>query len=167
MSFSNFAYPPKVINNYLWDTMREIEPNLQKQYKDIIPFFPLGDAASGAKSWEDKPYFIYDRMMQTTRSPFYPIKRDHILYALKANEINTIEWGMAIQYILDRQDDAAQDINDWNRSLNVPHKIYFHNLRVFQSDRVEPRDFSNRPYYITEFIVNTEYHQTNSIDDFI
>lgn len=167
MSFSDFAYPPKVVNNYLWYVMKQVEPNLIKEYKDIVPFFPMGDAASGTKSWENKPYFIYDRMMQTTRNAFYPIKKDHILYALKANEIKTIEWGMAIQYILDRQDDAAQDINEWNRSLNIPHNIYFHHLRVFQSDRVDSRDFSNRPYYITEFIVNTEYHHTDSIEEFI
>jgi hypothetical protein len=161
--FSDFAYPPKVINSYLWDTMKSIEPSLNKVYGNIIPFFPLSDAASGSKSWENKPYIIYDRIMKTTESPFYPIKKDHILYALKANEINTIEWGTAIQYILDRQDDSAQDINEWNRNQTEPKEIYFHSLRVFQMDSSIPRDFSSRPYYITEFIINAEYHLTNMI----
>jgi hypothetical protein len=167
MSFSDFPYSPKVINNYLWEVMKSVEPALQKEYKDIVPFFPLSDAASGNKSWENKPYVIYDRMMKNTNSPFYPIKNDHILYALKANEIKTIEWGNAIYHILDRQDDIAQDINEWNRNLSVPHKIYFHSLRVFQSDSSESRDFSNRPYYITQFIINAEYHITETVESFL
>jgi hypothetical protein len=129
----------------------------------------MSDSASGTKSWETKPYVIYDRMLRMTKSPFYPIKKEHILYAVKGKEESTLEWGMAIQYILDRQDDAAQDINDWNRSQETPANVYFHSLRVFQTSDMGSvtRDFSNRPFYITEFIVEAEYHFTDSIESFL
>lgn len=171
MTFADFTLPVLTVNGYLWDVMKQIEPSftLTKNYGNKIPFFPMSDSASGTKSWETKPYVIYDRMLRMTKSPFYPIKKEHILYAVKGKEESTLEWGMAIQYILDRQDDAAQDINEWNRSQDNPSNVYFHSLRVFQTSDMGSvtRDFSNRPFYITEFIVEAEYHLTNSIESFL
>lgn len=173
MSFSQFTLPLLTINGYLWDTMKEIEPSFAKTYGNKIPFFPISDSASGTKTWETKPYVIYDRMMRITRNPFYPIKRDHILYYVKGKEIDTLEWGMAIQYILDRMDDAAQDINEWNRNQINTSNVYFHNLRVYQTDSGDmgsaslTRDFSVRPFYITRFIVDAQYHFTDSIESFL
>lgn len=171
MTFSDFTLPVLTVNGYLWHVMKQVDPSLSltKNYGNKIPFFPMSDSASGAKSWETKPYVIYDRMLRMTKSPFYPIKKEHILYAVKGKEESTLEWGMAIQYILDRQDDAAQDVNNWNRSQANPANVYFHSLRVFQTADMGSvtRDFSNRPFYITEFIVEAEYHFTNSIESFL
>ena len=133
----------------------------KKNYGDTLPFFPMSDSASGLKAWENKPYFIYDRMLRLTGSPFPYIKKEHILYALKGKEEQTLEWSMALQYIIDRQDDSAQDINDWNRSQTSPSGVYFHSTRLLQTGGSVSRDFSNRPFYITEFIVEAEYHLTD------
>jgi len=166
MSLTDLTLPVLAVNGYLWDTMKEIEPSFAARYGSTLPFFPLSDSATGA-SWENKPYIIYDRMMRTTGSSFYPIKKDHILYAVKATDIESLQWGLAIEYILDRMDDAAQDINQWNRQNNNRYKVYFHNLRVFQSEASTNRNFSTRPYYITEFIVQSEYHFTESLESFL
>ena len=169
MSFSNLTLPVLTINGYLWHTMKQIDSTLsnKSKYGNNVPFFPMSDSASGTKSWENKTYIIYDRMIRSTNRPFYPIKRDHIFYYVKGKEEETLEWGMALQYILDRMDDAAQDINDWNRSQQDPANVYFHHLRVFQTDSSKPRDFSNRPFYITEFVVEAEYHFTDSIEQIL
>lgn len=173
MTFSQFTLPVLTVNGYLWDTMKQIEPSFVKTYGTKTPFFPISDSASGTKSWETKPYVIYDRMMRITRNPFYPIKRDHILYYVKGRETDTLEWGMAIQYILDRMDDSAQDINNWNKNQANTSNVYFHNLRVYQTDSGDmgsastTRDFSVRPFYITKFIVDAEYHFTDSIESFL
>lgn len=173
MTFSQFTIPAITINEYLWYTMKQIEPTFQKKYGDKIPFFPISDSASGGKSWENNTYIIYDRMLRRARDPFYPIKNEHILYYVKGKEVETLEWGMAIQYILDRMDDAAQDINEWNRSQANPSNVYFHNLRVFQTDSGDmgspssTRDFSVRPFYITRFIVDANYHLTDSIESYL
>lgn len=170
MTFSDFSLPATTINGYLWDVMKQIEPTFAKKYGNKMPFFPLSDAASGTKAWEDKTYIIYDRMIRLTRSPFPYIKREHLIYHVKGKEIDTLEWGLVIQHILDRMDDAAQDINDWNRSQAIPAKVYFHNLIVSQTDAGDmgspttTRDFSTRPFYITRFIVDAQYHFTESID---
>lgn len=169
MTFANFTLPALTINGYLWSVMTQIEPTFKqtKNYGTKIPFFPMSDAASGTKSWENKTYVIYDRIIRSTSKPFYPIKKEHLLYFIKGTEEKSLEWGMAIQYILDRMDDAAQDINEWNRSQENPANIYFHHLRVFHTDSSTTRDFSNRPYYITEFIVEAEYHFTDSIEQYL
>lgn len=170
MTFDQFPIPAVTVNHYLWDTMKSFDATLDKKYGTKIPFFPISDAASGTKSWENKPYVIYDRMMRRSKNPFYPIKNEHIMYYVKGNEIQTLQWGAAIQFVLDRMDDAAQDINDWNRSQATPSGIYFHHLRVYQTDSGDmgsasvTRDFSVRPFYITKFIVDTEYHFTESFD---
>lgn len=169
MTFSQFTPPVLVINDYLWSVMKQIDPTLTqvKNYGNKTPFFPMSDSASGTKSWETKPYIIYDRMLKVTNNTFYPIKKEHILYAIKGKEESTYEWSTVIQYILDRMDDAAQDINDWNRSQENPSNVYFHHLRVFQNDYSRSRDFSNRPFYITEFVVEAEYHFTDSIEEIL
>lgn len=166
MSLSDLTLPVLAVNGYLWDTMKQVEPTFASRYGSTLPFFPLSDSATGA-SWENKPYIIYDRMMRTTGSPFYPIKKDHILYAVKATDVESLQWGLAIEHILDRSDDSAQDINDWNRSKNNKYKVYFHSLRVFQAESSVNRNFSTRPYYITEFIVQAEYHFTESLESFL
>jgi hypothetical protein len=173
MTLSNFTLPAVVVNKYLWHTIKQLEPSFVKTYGSNIPFFPLSDSASGAKSWENKTYVIYDRMMKYTNNPFYPIKSESLIYAVKGSEVQTLEWSMAIQYILDRQDDSAQDINNWNRSQTNPANIYFHSTRAFQSDSgavsglSTARDFSSRPFYITEFVIDLKYHFTDSIESYL
>jgi hypothetical protein len=177
MSFSNFGVAAIVVNKYLWDTMKKIDPSLSqsKNYGQTIPIFPLGDSASGKKSWENKPYFIYDRMFKVMKDPFYPTKCEEIRYHLKAKEADSMYWGSVVQAILDRQDDSAKDINAWIRENggSEEYPIYFHSSRMFQTssslatDAENLRDFSARPFYITEFIVDVKYHYTKSIEDYL
>lgn len=175
MSLINLGVAALPINGYLWDTMKKIEPSLVNIYGQKIPIYPLGDAASGNKSWENKTYLIYDRMFTIMKNSFYPIKCENIHYFLKAKEADTLLWGSAIQIILDRTDDAGKDINNWIRQNggSEEYPIYFHKLRVNQvsssmaSAKENLRDFTNMPFYISEFIVDAEYHYTKSLDDYL
>lgn len=176
MSFENFTIPILTVNQYLWYTMLEIEPDLDIPYGTTIPFFPLSDSAGGYAWSENEPYIIYDRMLRISGRAFYPIKKDHFLYAVKGQDIASLQWASAIQYILDRQDDVAQDINAWNRDPSKwfpetgkvrPDNVYFHHLRVFQTERTSPRDWSIQNNYITEFVVEAEYHFTDSVEDYL
>lgn len=167
MTFSDFTLPAVTINGYVWHIMKQIEPSFSKQYGQTTPFFPISDAKSGTKSWENKPYVIYDRILRNRGKAFYPIKKEHLIYAVKGTAKDAIEWSMAIQYILDRMDDAAKDINDWNRSQNVPANVYFHHLRVFQTEGAQNRDSSSRPYAIAQFTIEAEYHLTDSIEQYL
>jgi hypothetical protein len=181
MSFFEIAAIPSLaINAYLWDTMKQLSesqnngngPNLEDAYGDTVPFYPVGDSAAGDNPWEDKPYFIYDRVFRFNSNPFYELKRDSTLYYLKANETDSLEWSAILQIILDREDDAAKDINEWirNNGGNEKYPFSFHNLRVYQSRSSSPssdgkiREISTvQPYYITEFMIDTHFHFTKQL----
>lgn len=177
MSFSNFGIAPLAVNNYLWETMKTIQPSLSqtKNYGQKTPFFPLGDSSSGNKSWENKTYVVYDRMFKAMKDPFYPIKCEEIRYHLKAKEEDSFVWGSVLQTILDRQDDSGKDINAWIRENGGTdiYPIYFHSTRIYQvssslsTEKENLREIGVRPYYITEFIVDMKYHYTKALEDYL
>jgi len=175
MSLSDLGVAPLAVNGYLWDTLKVIEPTFDNKYGNKVPIFPLGDSASGSKSWDNKTYMIYDRMFKLAGGPFYPKKKEQLLYYVKGNETDSLLWGSAIQIILDREDDAGKDINKWIRENggNAEYPVYFHYIRVYQttssisSASKLRRDFSSRPYYVTEFIIDMCYHYTNSLEDYL
>lgn len=177
MSFEQLGVPPLAVNGYLWDTMKQLDPTLTqtKKYGNKMPFFPIGDSAAGQKQWENKPYFIYDRIFRFSANPFYPKKRESFLYYLKAKPIETLQWSAAMQLILDREDDSAKDINEWirNNGGNDEYPVYFHTLRVYQARSGSPssegrtREETSRPYYITEFMIDACYHFTKSLEDYL
>ena len=153
--------PAVPINRYLWSRIAELDPDLVMSYEGVMPFYPLGDSAAGDAPWDQKPNIVYDRMMTINSNPFYPIKKEQIHYALKALPSDSLTWGSAIQYILDRMDDAAEEVNAYNADMN--YGIFFHHIRVFQtssqiSSSGAQRDYTINQFYISRFIIDTEYH---------
>jgi hypothetical protein len=123
MSFDFLGIPSLAVNGYLWKTMQrfydankeEEDPSLDKVYEGKLPFYPVGDSAAGDEPWDNKPYFVYDRVFRFSSQPFYEHKRESTLYYLKAREKDSLEWAAIVQLILDREDDSAKDINAWIR----------------------------------------------------
>jgi hypothetical protein len=154
--------PPAVpINRYLWSRIAELDPDLVMEYNGVIPFYPLGETSAGDQPWDGAPSVVYDRMMVINPNPFYPIKKEQIHYALKANPSDSLIWGSAFQYILDEMDDVAKEINAY--SAWKDYGIFFHNVRLFQtSSQVSSsgarRNYSTSQYYVTKFIIDTTYH---------
>ena len=153
--------PAVPINRYLWSKIAELDPDFVLGYNGVQPFFPLGESASGGTPWEELPTFVYDRMMVINPNPFYPIKKEQIHYALKANPSDSMALGSAVQYILDGMDDVAQDINAYNKDRD--YGIFFHHVRVFQtstqvSSSGAQRNYTTNQYYVSKFIIETEYH---------
>lgn len=171
MSFETLAVAPLAVNGYLWDTMKLVDKSLPTVYGNLIPFFPVGDSVAGQTLWENKPYFVYDRVFRFSGNPFHPIKRESILYDLKAKEVDSLQWASALQLILDREDDAAKDINNWIRNHDTPEDfpIFFHSVRVYQSrsSAGSVNESSTSPYYITSFIIDAHYHLTKSLEDYL
>jgi hypothetical protein len=176
MAFDFIGIPTLAVNNYLWKTMTLLEPSLLSDYGNITPFYPIGDSSAGDEPWDNKPYFIYDRVFRFSGKPFYEHKRESTLYYLKAREVDSLQWSAAVQLILDREDDSAKDINDWirNNGGSDEYPVYFHNLRVYQSRSSSPssdgkiRELSVvQPYHITEFMIDTHFHFTKTFDDYL
>ena len=177
MSLESLAVPVLAVNGYFWDVMKQLDPTLTqtKRYGNKIPFFPIGDQTTGQKQWENKAYFVYDRVFRFSSNPFYPKKRESFLYYLKANPIETLQWTAALQIILDREDDSAKDINEWirNNGGSEEYPVYFHTLRVYQARSGSPgsegmlREETSRPYSVSEFMIDVCYHHTKSLEDYL
>jgi hypothetical protein len=175
MALADLGQAMLPVNGYLWDTILAIEPTFVTAYAGKRPFYPISDAATGKSQWLDKAYFVYDRMFAFNGNPFYPVKKEHIIYSLKASDIETLQFGSAIYTILDRQDDAAKDVNTWIRANGGSDRypVYFHSIRVYQtqprmsSSTENIRNDSSRAKVVTDFVVDMEYHYTKSLEDYL
>ena len=167
--------PIWVVNGYLWEEIVErlkaaYIASYKQKYPDISeenipewtnpygksrPIFPINDSQVNAK-WKTLPYLVYTLAFRVWHG-LYVTKRSTFIYSLKASPDQIFGWGAAIQDILDRQDDAAADINEWNRQHdNVP--VVFHSFRVYQNEPPNPSASSIDPFVSTNFMVVAEYH---------
>ena len=161
---SSVPLPTTALNAYLWEALKDIDPDIADDYVvngwEITPIFPYSDAASASIPWKDKPYLLYERVPGRPTNPFYPVKRDVYHYSLKADPTLALEWVGAIQQILDRQDDAAKDVNNFNfyhrHGPRVP--VFFHHLRVYQIDPAAETKHLNDSDQFTDIMVVAEYH---------
>lgn len=153
--------PPVVLNKYLWAKLKEIDPNLSKKYmvngKEVIPFFPVADNMAGDIVWKDRPYLVYNVVFDKPFHPFYIKKRETVHYGIKGTPAEIMEWSRTIHMIFDRHDDAAKDVNSWNRAAGQD-KVFFHDIRVFSVDTPNSRDYVNQPHVTAELMVRYNYH---------
>lgn len=124
------TFAPTVINNYIWDNMQLMDPDFTAGYGSIVPFFPLYDNQSGNQKWADKTYVVYDIMSPARRPGLYAVKRAQLLYSIRGTVPDIFTFRELIVDIIDRDDDAGKDINDW-AGVNVPdNNLYFHRFFV-------------------------------------
>lgn len=164
-----FSVPVLPVNNYLWDTMKRIEPGLADDYDGIIPFIPLADARGGDSVWKEKPYVIYDYSIRPREWSFYPIHHTHFYYMVRGRTEDALVWTNAIGHILDRQDDAAKDINSFMVDQYDETPVFFHSFKVMSQERVEDRtrlDSAVDQFYQMSLTVDAKYHLNNANANF-
>lgn len=170
---TDLPFPPHWINAYLYAKLSEYEDIGMDANQQVVPIFamtPTGfediyTKVLQSSTIEQPLVMYYDRLMRFRPTPFYGRKREQILYYLHSTSLANINnANIVISQLLDREDAAAQDLNDWaaanSESLNVPHNVYFHNIRVYQAD--ETRDLielaSVRTSYVNKLIIEYDYH---------
>ena len=151
---------------------------------DIIPFFPApANNLPTAVIDNDLPYVMFDKFSRIRGGYkyFYPIKTDQMRYTIVGGSLydinrnqqdryaTTINLTSLIQNILDREDDAARDINEFTKTLpdyndpNYPelNKYYFHCVNVYQSGFTDTQqDVSDFMEYnpTRDLIIKYDYH---------
>ena len=188
-------YPPIFINRYLSE---KIESVLGDSYYSTLKFFPTTPTDIGALT-ELNPeaandvFAVYDRMFKLRRKAFPHIKSEQLLYYFykTSGDIEAlIETSQIVYEILDRGDDAAQDINSWVASkasgtVDVKNPVtgvvetfnkvtfdgkdfllpFFHSLRVYQLE--ESRDIIDfgtaRTYAANKMIVDYDWHSASPL----
>jgi hypothetical protein len=124
------TFAPTIINNYIWDCMQVLDPVLTAGYAGIVPFFPLYDNQAGNAKWGTKPYAVYDIMSPARKAGLYAVKRSQMLYSIRGTVPDLFTFRDLIIDIIDRDDDAGKDVNEW-AGINAPdNDLYFHRFAV-------------------------------------
>jgi len=157
-------YPEVAINKYVWEQFKVAKPSIYSQYGSIVPFFPVTDVKAGDTAWGTKPYVIYDSFIRarSTNRYFYPVKCAQLMYSIKGSLSEIYEWRDFISNVLDREDDAAHDINEFAGTIDNT-KYFFHCINVSQLKYVgtTTKEASIDKRYSTELIIRYDYHITN------
>ena len=187
--------PENLINEYVWEQFKTQAPAFYNLYPktiggpDFIPFFPAGVGNVPPEIIEnDLPYIIFDKFTKVRTGAykyFYPIKSEQMRYTIYGGSLygeaanggdrygNTINLTSLITLVLDREDAAANDINEFAEELydNYPvsasasvydyYKYRFQCINVFQSGYAESQqDVSNLMEYrpSRDLIIKYDYH---------
>jgi len=176
------GFAPKYINNYVNEQLSlfgliatgPTAPN-QAGFNPMVPAqYPtsIEDLYNDTVSIQqvDSPILIvYDRLMRFRPSPFYRRKREQLIYFVYSSDVaKLIDAVRIITDALDREDAAAEDVNDFSAAeatADNPVNVYFHNIRVYQAD--ESRDVaeiaSARTLFVNKIIIEYDYHIKDTI----
>jgi hypothetical protein len=182
--------PENIINLYVWEQFKTHAPSFYNLYgptsggSDIVPFFPApANNLPTAVLDNDLPYIMFDKFsrVRSGYKYFYPIKTDQMRYTIVGGSLydinrnqqdryaTTINLTSLVQNILDREDDAARDINEFAKTLpdynsaNYPelNRYYFHCVNVYQSGFTDTQqDVANFMEYnpTRDLIIKYDYH---------
>ena len=137
------------------------------------PFFPstptaLEEVTSQFPGFTDGVMCSWDRLIRMRRSPLPHIKQEQLLYYFYATQDNVIENMIQVQEsvlrLMDREDETAEEINNWARGKvinGMSPAFYFHRFKVYQLEEVRDIiDFGTaRTYGGNKIIIDYEYHQ--------
>lgn len=173
------SYPPVFVNEYLAEKVLDQIPD---RFSGAMRFFPtlptdINALTEGFPEAANDVFAVYDRMLKMRRTPFPHIKQDQILYYFYKTNSDPealIETTQIVADLLDREDESAQEINEWINSKTVNglvtfgtgslarqfKPVFFHSTKIFQLQ--ETRDIIDfataRTYAGNKIIVDCTYH---------
>ena len=183
--------PENIINEYVWEQFKTKAPNFYNLYpptaggSQLIPFFPAGTGNLPPEILDgDLPYIIFDKFTKVRTGSykyFYPIKSEQMRYTIYGGSLygqaqngadrygTTITLTSLITAILDREDTAAEEINEFTKNLpdyndndyEPMFQYYFQCVNVFQSGYAESQqDVANLMEYrpSRDLIIKYDYH---------
>lgn len=165
------AFPPFFINQYVTEQLKLF--GILTGFEQMNPIFPTSPTNIedvfknyiGAPGVGDPLLVQYERLVRFRTGPFYPRKREQLIYYLYCTDLSKVnDAHRIITDSLDREDSAGQDVNAYCAGVataDLPFNIFFHNVRVYQAD--ETRDVlelaSARTVYANKLIVEYDYHR--------
>lgn len=176
------SYPPIFINSYLQQKLGPefgavpMFPTVPQDF-DVANNLTIDSLTEGTGRFSFQGQLgIYDRMFKMRRKAFPHIKDEQLLYYFYATREQSVPSLMfmtqAIQDLLDRGDESAQDLNSWiagnllnaNGLYEVDEieflPVYFHDIKIFQLE--ETRDIIDfgtaRTYAGNKIIIDYCYH---------
>lgn len=160
-------YTEQIINKYVWEQFH-ITPSMSAtyaQYSGIIPIFPITDIKAGDTAWGTKPYIVYDSFMKTRSKNryFFPVKSGQMIYSIKGNIEQIYAWRDFIANVLDREDVAAREINEFAGANLSGVTDFFHCINASQVNYIgqTTTQSGQKKMYSTDLIIRYDYHRTN------
>jgi len=171
------TFPPIFINKYLAE---KISPSLPEYFSNSLKFFPTmpTDIEALTETFPEAAndvFAVYDRMLKMRRKPFPHIKCEQVLYYFYkvAGDISGLVYTtQAVQDLLDRGNESAEDLNAWITSLPKTTQgnvlldgeefspVYFHDIKIYQLE--ETRDIIDfgtaRTFAGNKIIIDYDYH---------
>jgi hypothetical protein len=166
------VFPPVFVNQYLIAQLKRF--GIVTGIEGIDPIIPvqstnIDDLYSEITVTGDAFLIAYDRLIRYNSDTKYWNKREQLVYTIHSSDSTQgLNISRVIVEALDREDAAAQDVNEW--LIQNPDKIpklnvLFHNFRVFQID--ETRDIvelgSVKFNWRGKIIVEYDYHTNTSL----
>lgn len=161
------TYPALAINSYVWSVITDLHPEFVAQYKGIVPIYPVYDATGADAKFKGKPYVVYDSLLRVNPTPFYPIRKEQLIYKITGDVQDVIGLRQTMIDILNRGDDAGRDINKHYAGINQAYTAYIENVKCFQTNGTneETKPNTNKQNYVASLIVEYSYHPTKIIND--
>lgn len=182
------ATPNSVLNTPALWVNRYLQEKVGNAIDIGIPFFPtvpttiedlterwitIPDPEGTIRNLEYRGVMaVYDRLMRMRRSPFPHIKCEQLLYYFYATQDDVIENMImaqeAVLRLMDREDETAEEINNWTKGKVIDGmtcQFYFHKFKVYQLEEVRDIiDFGTaRTYAGNKIIIDFDYHQSDDI----
>lgn len=170
------GFPPTLINKYLLAQLELHELYIPQTNVPFEPFIPvqstsIDDLFDELNPDPDPFLVVYDRLVRYKPNAFYRHKREQLVYTIHTlDQAKMFDISRVIAESLDRQDAAAQDVNQWlvenpDELTGLRHNVFFHSFRVFQID--ETRDIvelgSIKFNYRNKIIVEYDYHTVGTL----
>jgi hypothetical protein len=182
MATEPITYPPVIINEYLSEKVTE---KLSDRFYESLRFFPtlptdLNALTESFPEASQDVFAVYDRMFKMRRFPFPHIKSEQLLYYFyktSGDPEALIETSQVVSDLLDREDESAEEINQWVASKALGgiltfgtgalarefKPVRFHSLKVYQLE--ETRDVINfgtvNTFIGNKIIIDYKYHTQN------
>jgi hypothetical protein len=123
-------YPPAFINAYLAEKV-PAELGSGRFSNGLMKFFPASptDIEALTETFPDASanvFAVYDRMLKMRRTPFPHVKSEQLLYyfyKMAGDPVDLIETTQVVQDLLDREDESAQELNAWIKTLPAGNPI--------------------------------------------
>lgn len=121
-------YPPAFINAYLAEKV-PAELGSSRFSNGLMKFFPASptDIDALTETFPDASanvFAVFDRMLKMRRSSFPHIKQEQLLYyfyKMAGDPVDLIETTQVVQDLLDREDESAQNLNQWIKEYQITH----------------------------------------------
>lgn len=153
------AYLQEKLEGLGFDTV-PFFPTTPSTINDVTEYFPSGGVMC-----------TYDRLLRMRKSPFPHIKCEELLYYFYATAensiINMVKVTEKVNRLLDREDESAQELNEWCtqkgsimvEGVSIEPNFRFFNFKVFQLQ--ETRDIINfataRTYGGNKIVIYYDY----------